>query len=179
MLLKCCTQYASKFGKLRSGHRTGIGQFSFQSQRRAMPKNVQTTKQLHSFPMLIRLCSKSFKLGFSSTWAKNFQMYKLYLGKARGTRDQIANIHWIIEKAREFQKNMYFCFFNYAKASDCVNHNKLWKILKEMRIQTILPVSWETCMRVKKQQLEPYMEQLTGSKLKKENNKAVCCHPVY
>ena len=130
--LKCCTQYVSKFEKPSSGNRTGKGQFSFQSQRRAMPKNVQTTKQLHSFPMLIRLCSKSFKLGFSSTWAKNFQMYKLYLGKARGTRDQIANIHWIIEKAREFQKNMYFCFFNYAKASDCVNHNKLWKILKEM-----------------------------------------------
>ena len=61
--------------------------------------------------------------------------------KGRGTRDQIANIHWIIEKAKEFQKNTYFCFIDYAKAFDCVNHNKLWKILKEMRIQTILPVS--------------------------------------
>ena len=127
MLWKCCTQYASKFGKLRSGHRTGIGQFSFQSQRRAMPKNVQTTKQLHSFPMLVRLCSKSFKLGFSSTWTENFQMYKLYLEKARGTRDQIANIHWIIEKAREFQKNMYFCFIDYATAFNGVDHNKLPK----------------------------------------------------
>ena len=54
--------------------------------------------------------------------------------KGRGTRDQIANIHWIIEKAREFQKNIYFCFMDYAKAFDCVDHNKLWKILKEMRI---------------------------------------------
>ena len=54
--------------------------------------------------------------------------------KGRGTRDQIANIHWIIEKAREFQKKIYFCFIDYAKAFDCVNHNKLWKILKEMRI---------------------------------------------
>ena len=54
--------------------------------------------------------------------------------KDRGTRDQIANIHWIIEKAREFQKNIYFCFIDYAKASDCVDHNKLWKILKEMAI---------------------------------------------
>ena len=52
--------------------------------------------------------------------------------KVRGTRDQIANIRWIMEKAREFQKNIYFCFINYAKASDCVDHNKLWKILKEM-----------------------------------------------
>ena len=54
--------------------------------------------------------------------------------KGRGTRDQIANIHWIIKKAREFQKNIYFCFIDYAKAFDCVDHNKLWKILKEMEI---------------------------------------------
>ena len=66
MLSKCCTQYGSKSGKLSSGHRTGKGQFSFQYQRRAMPKNVQTTVQLHSFHMTARLRSKSFKLGFSS-----------------------------------------------------------------------------------------------------------------
>ena len=82
MLLKCCTQYASKFGKLSSGHRIGKGQFSFQSQRKAMPKNVQTMAQLHSFHMLARLCSKSFKLGFSSTLTENFQMYQLDLEKA-------------------------------------------------------------------------------------------------
>ena len=64
----------------------------------------------------------------------NFQMFKLDFRKGRGTRDQIANIHWIIEKAREFQKNIYFCFIDYAKAFDCVDHNKLWKILKEMGI---------------------------------------------
>ena len=80
--------------------------------------------------------------------------------KGRGTRDQIANIHWITEKAREFQKNIYFCFIDYAKAFDCVDHNKLWKILKEMGI----PASWETYMQVKKQQLELDMEQQTGSK---------------
>ena len=78
MLLKCCTQYVSKFGKLSSGHRTGKGQFSFQSQIRAMPKNAQTSAQLHSFYILVRLlCSKSFKLGFSNMWTKKFQMYKL------------------------------------------------------------------------------------------------------
>ena len=82
MLLKCCTQYANKFEKLSSGHRTGKGQFSFQSQRRIMPKNVQTTAQLHSFHMLARLCSKSFKTGFNNTWTENFQMYKLDLEKA-------------------------------------------------------------------------------------------------
>ena len=83
----------------------------------------------------------------------------------RGTRDQIANIHWIIEKTKEFQKNIYFCFIHYAKAFDCVDHNKLWKILKEMGIfQTTWPASWETYIQVRKQQLEMDMEQQTGSK---------------
>ena len=73
--------------------------------------------------------------------------------KDRRTRDQTANIRWIMEKAREFQKNIYFCFIDYAKAFDCVGHNKLtW------------PVSWEICMQVRKQQLELDMEQQTGSK---------------
>ena len=84
--------------------------------------------------------------------------------KGRGTRDQIANIRWIIEKAREFQKNIYFCFIDYNKAFDCVDHNKLWKILKEMGIPATLPSSWETYMQVRKQQLELDMEQQTGSK---------------
>ena len=82
MLLKYCTQYISKFGKLSSGHRTGKGQFSLQSQRRVMLKNVQATIRLYSFHMVVRLCSKSFKLGFSSTRNKNFQIYKLGLEKA-------------------------------------------------------------------------------------------------
>ena len=76
-------------------------------------------------------------------------------------------VHWIIEKAREFQKYINFCFIDYAKAFDCVDHNKLWKILKEMGIPdylTSLPTSWEICMQVRKQQLELDMEQQTGSK---------------
>ena len=84
--------------------------------------------------------------------------------KGRGIRDQIAYIRWIIEKAREFQKNIYFSFIDYAKAFDCVDHNKLWKILKWWEYQTTLPASWETCVQVKKQQLELDMEQQTGSK---------------
>ena len=84
--------------------------------------------------------------------------------KGRGTRDQISNICWIIEKTREFQKNMYFCFIDYAKAFDFVDHNNLWKILKEWEYQTTFPASWETCMQFKKQQLELDMEQQTGSK---------------
>ena len=84
--------------------------------------------------------------------------------KGRETRNKIANIRWIIEEAREFQKNIYFCFIDYAKAFDCVDHNKLWKILKRWEYQATLPASWEICMQVKKQQLEPDMEQQTGSK---------------
>ena len=93
--------------------------------------------------------------------------------KGRGTRDQIANIHWIIKKAREFQKNIYFCFIDYAKAFDNVNHNKLWKILQDMGNQTTWPASWEICMQVKKQQLKLDMEQQTGSKLGKKYIKAI------
>ena len=84
------------------------------------------------------------------------------------SKDQIANIRWIIKKAREFQKNIYFCIIDYAKAFDGVDHNKLWKIIKEMEYQTTWPASWEICMQVKKQQLELDMEQQTGSKLGKE-----------
>ena len=85
--------------------------------------------------------------------------------KSRGTRDQIANNHWIMETAREFQKNIYFCFIDYVKAFDCVDHNKLWKILREMwEYQTTWPASWEICMQVSKKQLELDMEQQTGSK---------------
>ena len=82
MLWKCCTQYASKFGKLSSGHRTGKGQFSFQSQRKAMPKNAQTIAQLHSSYTLVKYCSKFSKPGFSNMWTMNFQMFKLVLEKA-------------------------------------------------------------------------------------------------
>ena len=84
--------------------------------------------------------------------------------EGRGTRDQIANICWITGKAREFQENIYFCFIDYAKAFDCVDHKKLWKILKERGIQATWPASWESSMQVRKQQLELDTEQQTGSK---------------
>ena len=84
--------------------------------------------------------------------------------KGRGTRDQSVIICWIIKKARDFQKNIYFCFIDYAKAFDCVDHNKLWKILQELQIPDHLIASWEICMQVNKQQLELDMVQQTGSK---------------
>ena len=93
--------------------------------------------------------------------------------KGRATRDQIANIRWIIEKAREFQKSIYFCFIDYARAFDCVDHNKLWKILKEMGIPDRL-----ACL-LRNLYAGQDMEQQTGSKSGKEYVKAVYCHPAY
>ena len=99
--------------------------------------------------------------------------------KGRGTRDQIANIRWNIEKAREFQKNINFCFIDYAKAFDCVDHNNSGKFWKRWEYQTTWPASREICMQVKKQQLELHMKQQIVSKLGKEYVKAVYCHPAY
>ena len=99
--------------------------------------------------------------------------------KGRGTRDQVANICWIIEKGREFQTNIQFCFIDYAKAFDCVDHKKLWKILREMGIPDHLTCLQRNLYAIKKQQLELDTEQQTGSKLGKEYIKAVYCHPAY
>ena len=100
-----------------------------------MPKNAETTAKLHS------LISHASKVMLKSLQARlhqyvNCELPDVQAGfrKGRGTRDQIANIHWILEKRREFQKNIYFCFIDYAKAFDCVDHNKLWKLLKDMGI---------------------------------------------
>ena len=95
--------------------------------------------------------------------------------KGRGTRDQTANICWIIEKAQEFQKNI--CFIGYAKAFDYVDYN-MWKILQEKGNQNTVPASCKTCMQVKKQQLELDMKQWTSSKLGKEYIKIIYFHPA-
>ena len=135
LLWKCYTQYASKFGKLSSGHRTGKGQVSFQSLRKK--GNAKESSNYRT----IALISHASKVMLKILQAR-LQQYvnreppdvQAGFKNGRGTRDQIANIRWIIEKAREFQKNIYFCFIDYAKAFDCVDHHKLWKILKEMGI---------------------------------------------
>ena len=111
-------------------------------------------------------------------WTMSFQMFKLDFRKGRGTRDQIVSIRWLIKKAREFQKNIYFCFIYYNKAFDCVDHNKLWKVLQEMGIPDNL-----TCLLrnlyASQEATVLDMEQWTGSKLGKEYVKAVYCHPAY
>ena len=113
------------------------------------------------------------KPGFNSTWTVKFQMFKLILEKAEEPRDQIANIHWIMEKAREIQNNIYFCFIDYAKAFDCVDHNKLWKILQEMGIPDHLTCLLRNLYAGQEATVELDMEQQTGSKLGKEYVKAV------
>ena len=99
--------------------------------------------------------------------------------KGRGTRDQITNIGWIEEKAREFQKNIYFCLIDYVKAFDSVDRNKLWKILLEIGIPDHLTCLLRNLYTGQKQQLEPDVEQQTGYKSGKEYVKAVYCHHAY
>ena len=131
MLWKCYTQYVSKFGKLSSGHRTGKGQFSFQSQRKAVLKNVLIS---HASKVMLKILQTRLRqyMNWELTdvrFRKGFSGFR----KGRGTRDQIASIHWITEKAREFQ-NIHFCFIDCTKTFHCVDHNKLWKFLEEMGI---------------------------------------------
>ena len=133
MLWKCCTQYASKFGKLSSGHRTGKGQFSFQSQRKAMPKNAQTTTQLDSSHMLVKSCSKFSKPGFSNTWTVNFQMFKLVLEKAEEPEIKLPTSAGSTKKQESVRKISTSALFSIPKPLTVwITINR--KILKEMEI---------------------------------------------
>ena len=109
----------------------------------------------------------------------NFQMFQLALEKAEEPEIKFANICWIIEKAREFQKNIYFCFIDYTKAFDCVDHNKLWKILKEKRIPDHLICLLRNLYAGQEATVRTGHGTQNGSKLGKEYVKAVYCHPAY
>ena len=176
--VKCFTQYASKFGKLTRGPRTGKGQFSFQPQK----GNAKLCSNYHTIALISHASKVILKiLQVRLQHYLNCELPDVQAGfrKGRGTRDQIANIHWIIRKAREFQKNIYFCFFDYAKAFDCVGHNKMWKILQEMGIPNHL-----TCLlRQLYADQEATVRTVFGTtdwfQMGKEYVKAVYCHPVY
>ena len=146
MLWKCFTQYPSKFGKLSSGHRTGKGQFSFQSQRKT------TNAKEYSNYCTIALISHASKVMLKILQAKLQYMNREFpdvqggFRRGRGTRDSIANICWVIEKARELQKNIYFCFIDYAKAFDCVDHNKLENSSRDINMRPpYLPPEKSVC----------------------------------
>ena len=136
ILLKCCTQYASKFETLSSGHRTGKGQFSFQSQRRTMPTDIQTTTQLHSSHMLAKQCSKFSKPGFSNTSTVNFQMFKMDLEEAEEPEIKLPTSAGSSKKQESSRKTSTSALLTTPKLWLCESqdHNKLWKILKEMGI---------------------------------------------
>ena len=155
LLFWCCNQYASKFGKLSSGHRTRKGQFSFQSQRKAMPKNVQTTAQLYSSHMLVMFKILQARLPQSM----NCELPNIHaeFRKGRGTR---SNCQYPLshQKSKSSSKTSISALLT-AKAFDCVDHNKLWKILKDMGILDHLTSLLRNLYAVKKQQLELDMEQ--------------------
>ena len=113
---------------------------------------------------LVKWCSKFSKPGFSSMWTMNFQIFKVVLGKAEEPEIKLPTSAGSSKKAREFQKNIYVCFIDYAKAFDYVDHNKLGEILQEIGIPDHLTCFLRIYMQVRKQQLELNMEQQTGSK---------------
>ena len=162
MLWNCCTQCVSKFGKLSSGHKTRKRQFSFQSHRKTMPMNVQTTSQLHSSHMLSKWCSKFSKPGFNSMWTVNFQMFKLFLEKAEKPEIKLPTSNWSEKKLESSKKIPTSALLTTSKPLTEWITKKCGKFLKRWEYQTTWPASWEICMQVRKQQLELDMEQQTG-----------------
>ena len=163
MLWKCCTQYVSKFGKLSSGHRTENGQFAFQSLRKAIPKNAETTAQLHSSHMLVKKRLKFSKPGFTSTLTVNFQMFKLNLEKAEEPEIKLPTSAGSSKKQEGSRKTSISALLTMPKPLTewiTINCGKFWK---RWEYQTTWPASWETCMHTRKQQLELDKEQQTGS----------------
>ena len=155
MVLKCCTQYASKFGNVAVA--IGLAKVSFHSN----PKEGQFQRSNYFTIVLISHTSKVMLkiLHARLQQYENQELPDIQTGFRKGrTEDQTANIHWIIEKAREFRKNIYFCFIDYTKAFVCITANcrKFWK---RWAYQTTWHASWETCMQVRKHQLEQDMEQ--------------------
>ena len=144
MLWKCCTQYASKSGKVSSGHRTGKGKFSFPKKGNAKDCSNYCTIALisHASKVMLKILQPRRQQ------CVNCELPDVQAGfrKGRRTRDQIASICWIIKKAIEFQKNIYLCFIDYAKVFDCVYHNKLWKILRDVNTRPAdLPLEKSVC----------------------------------
>ena len=150
MLWKCCTQYASKFGKLSSGHRTRKGVF--------IPIPKKGNAKEYSNYCTIALISHASKVMLKISQARlqqymNWELPDVQTGfrKGRGTRDQIANICWIMGKAREFQKNIYFCFLTIPKPLTVWITIKCGKFFKRWAYQTTWPASWEIWLQVRKQ----------------------------
>ena len=164
MLLKCCIQYASKSGKLCSGHRTGKDELSFQSQRKAIPKNFQTTAPLHSSHMLAKQYSKLSKPRFTSMWTMNYQMFKLVLEKAEEPEIKLPTSARSSKEKDSSRKTSISDSLTKPKPLIVWITTNCGKFWKRWEYQTTWPASWEICMQVRKQQLELDLEQQTGFK---------------
>ena len=164
ILWKCWTQYASKFGKLNSGHRTGKGQFSFQFPKKGNDKEWSDYQTIALISHANKLCSKFSKPGFSNTWTVNFQMIKLDLEKAEEPETKLLTLAGSLKKQESFRKTSISALLTMPKpltvwvTINCAEFSKRWEY------QTTWPASWESCMQVRKPQLELDMEQQTGSK---------------
>ena len=186
MLFKCCIRYASKFGKLSSGHRTGKGQFSFQSQRKALPKNGQTTAfALISHASKVML--KILQARLQSTWTKNFQMFNLDLEKTAESEIKLSTSVGLLKKKENTRKtsaaaaaksllscptlcdpndgsppgfpvHLLLLYWLCQSLWLCRSQQTVENSSKRREYQTIWPASLEICMQVKKQQLELDME---------------------
>ena len=163
MLWKCCTQYASKFGKLSSGHRTGNGQFSFRSLRKAMPKECSNYSTIAFISHASKVMLKILQARLQQYVNREIPDVQAGFRKGRGARDQIANIRWIIEK-ESFRKTSISALLPMPKPLTVRITINCGKFRKRWEYQTTWSASWEICMQVRKQQLELDMEQQTGSK---------------
>ena len=151
MLLKCCTHYASKFVKLSNGQ--GLEKASFHSNtKEGNAKECSHYCTIALISHVSKIMIKILQAMLSAVHESRASDLQVGFRKVRGNRDQTTNIHWIIEKARKFQKNIYFCFIDYAKAFDS-GSQQTGKFLKKQEYHTTTPTSWETSVQVKKQQL--------------------------
>ena len=160
MLWKCCTQYASKFGKLNSGQRTGKCVFI------PVPKkgNAKEYSNYHTIALISHECSKFSNPDFNSTWTMNFQMFKLVLEKAEEPEIKLPTSAGSSKKQESYRKTSISALLTMPKPLTCVDHKNCGKFFNRWEYQTTWPVSWEICMQVRKQELELDMEQQTGSK---------------
>ena len=153
---------------------TGLEKVSFHSNAKECSNYHTTALISHASKVMLKILQARLQQYMNRELPDGQARFR----KGRGTRDQIANICWIIKKTQAFQKNIYFCFSDYVKVFDCVDHNKLWNILKEMGIPDHLNCPLRN-LYVGQEVTELDMEQLSGSKLGKEYIKAVYCHPAY
>ena len=175
ILWKCCTQYACKSGKLSNGHRTGKGQFSFQSQRKAMLNNVQTTAKLHSShasKVMLKILQARFQQYMNQTSRCSSWIYKRQRNQRSNCQHPLD--HWKSKRIPE--KHLLLHWLMPLILWITTNCGKFWK---RWEYWTTLPASREICMQVKKQEFKLDMEQQIGSKSGKDYITAVYCHPAY